>query len=77
MEPKMSFKIGTPLGAMSAVVAIVYGLSASWSAFSAQPYTSQDLGLYCSSIGIILGVTGAIVGVVSRQITMARSKNAA
>lgn len=73
----MSLPVGAVLGVLSAVAASAYGLSASWSAFSSQPYTSTDLGLYWSSIGIIFGVTGATIGVASRHITKLRGKGAA
>ena len=38
------------------------GLYCSWRGFASKPYTSFELGVYCSSMGALIGLTSVLVG---------------
>ena len=77
-EQRVRMSIGSLVGATSAVISASIGLWLSWLGFSSEPYTSQDLGLYCASVGAILGLSGvALVFAVSRLSNVRKSETVA
>ena len=59
---KMQISVGPTFGGISAVLATLAGLSASWVGFSSTPYTQGDLGMYIGCVSAILGGTAAFAG---------------
>ena len=62
----MNINTGIVFGFVFAVVGITAGLYSAWLGLSSSPYDSQQIGVFSSVIGAILGCTGAAIGVSQR-----------
>ena len=62
----MNKNTGFVFGFIFALVGITVGLYSAWLGFSSSPYDSQQLGIFLSATGAIIGCTGAGIGVTQR-----------